>query len=175
MSTIRSKLKATGRRRRIVLQAVVLVVAFIAVWVWSPLYRRSTSDENLVSGVSRFVLDGKEQAALRRRAALGDANAAYKLYQFHSAVLLDERKAGTWLARSAELGNPDAIMTLASQKVNSTDIAGAQQLIDSGTTMAVQSRNKEMLRFFQEMQRELNRENPGARATVPATDSRLGK
>jgi hypothetical protein len=58
-------------------------------------------------------LSASERTQLESNAAIGDASAAWRLYDYHSLVQLDGASADAWLRRAAELDHPQAQRCLA--------------------------------------------------------------
>ena len=55
----------------------------------------------------------QEQKNLAAKADAGDADAAYRMFTYHSMSTRDEKLAAKWLDRAAELGHPEAQRWLA--------------------------------------------------------------
>jgi TPR repeat protein len=60
-----------------------------------------------------FHLSDKEIQALVAKASDGDANAAYRMWNFHSMSSQNEQEADKWLRTAARLGHPEAQRWLA--------------------------------------------------------------
>jgi hypothetical protein len=67
----------------------------------------------MVSYNHSFELSSTERAALKRRVDLGDGAAAFRLFRHYEMWEEDYAQAGFYLKRSAQLGYPPGVETLA--------------------------------------------------------------
>ena len=68
---------------------------------------------NFISTGSTYWISDEEIQILEKNATNGDKNSAFKLYQYHMFVSLDQDSAFKWLEIAAKNGHPIAQSNLA--------------------------------------------------------------
>ncbi len=80
-----------------------------------------------LSGASSFDISADERTELKAAASKGDADAAFRLYEYYDFVALDPDEAKAWLRRSAELGNRTAQYNLGVLLLESAEPGSGEQ------------------------------------------------
>jgi TPR repeat protein len=133
-----------------------LIVMAAMAFLFSSCSSSGVPSNGLIRGNRTFDLQPSEEKALVQSANAGDAEAAHRLFLYHSFSTHDSESAKVWLQKSAELGHPLAEYELGASLVRSGksgDLENGVQWLRKASTVGVKE--------AAELLREIDRAKPG--------------